>query len=196
MITEVKGFSKIPDGALDVLRCVSLLLGDNKKEWKDIQKVTLSNTNEFMNKLMNYDVKKTKESVWKKARDTYIHKDDFEPEKIKSSSVAAATLAVWCIACSKYQMVVKEVTPKQEKLGIAKATFKEANDALDIKLADVKKVKDQVAVLEANCQRMQDEKEELEFNMDRDQKRMVRASKLVVLLKDEGIRWKETVETI
>jgi len=36
MVTEVKGFSKIPDGALDVLRCVSLLLGDNKKEWKDI----------------------------------------------------------------------------------------------------------------------------------------------------------------
>ena len=32
--------------------------------------------------------------------------------------------------------------------------------------------------------------------MDRDQKRMVRASKLVVLLKDEGVRWKETVESI
>jgi hypothetical protein len=32
--------------------------------------------------------------------------------------------------------------------------------------------------------------------MDRDQKRMVRASKLVVLLKDEGVRWAETVEVI
>jgi dynein heavy chain len=32
--------------------------------------------------------------------------------------------------------------------------------------------------------------------MDRSSKRMVRAEKLVVLLKDEGIRWKETVETI
>jgi dynein heavy chain len=126
MITEVKGFAKIPEGALDVLRCVSLLLGDNKKEWKDIQRVTLNNTNEFMNKLSNYDVKKTKEAVWKRARDTYIHKDDFEPEKIKSSSVAAATLAVWCIACSKYQIVVKEVTPKQEKLAAAKSVLKEA----------------------------------------------------------------------
>ena len=79
-----------------------------------------------MNKLMNYDVKKTKEAVWKKARDNFIHKDDFEPEQIRTSSVAAATLAVWCIACSKYQAVVKEVTPKQEKLAIAKATLKEA----------------------------------------------------------------------
>lgn len=43
---------------------------------------------------------------------------------------------------------------------------------------------------------MQDEKEELEFNMDRDSKRMMRAEKLVVLLADEGVRWKETVEVI
>jgi len=56
MITEVKSFANIPAGALDVLRCVSLMLGDNKKEWPDIKKVTLSNVNEFMNKLMNYDV--------------------------------------------------------------------------------------------------------------------------------------------
>lgn len=32
--------------------------------------------------------------------------------------------------------------------------------------------------------------------MARDQARMVRASKLVVLLKDEGIRWAESIETI
>lgn len=43
---------------------------------------------------------------------------------------------------------------------------------------------------------MQDEKEELEFNMDRSAKRMARAEKLVVLLADEGVRWKETVEVI
>lgn len=43
---------------------------------------------------------------------------------------------------------------------------------------------------------MQNEKEELEFNMDRSAKRMARAEKLVVLLADEGVRWKETVEVI
>jgi len=32
--------------------------------------------------------------------------------------------------------------------------------------------------------------------MDRSQKRMGRAEKLVVLLADEGVRWKQTVETI
>jgi dynein heavy chain len=32
--------------------------------------------------------------------------------------------------------------------------------------------------------------------MDRSSKRMARAEKLVVLLADEGVRWKETVEVI
>jgi len=43
---------------------------------------------------------------------------------------------------------------------------------------------------------MQDEKEELEMNLERSSKRMGRAEKLVVLLADEGVRWKETVEVI
>jgi hypothetical protein len=32
--------------------------------------------------------------------------------------------------------------------------------------------------------------------MDRSSKRMARAEKLVVLLADEGVRWKDTVENI
>jgi dynein heavy chain len=57
-------------------------------------------------------------------------------------------------------------------------------------------VKDKVAKLEADCQKMQDEKEELENNMEVSNGRMMRAEKLVVLLADEGVRWKETVEVI
>jgi hypothetical protein len=56
MITEVKGFNKISEGVLITVQCVSLLLGDNQKEWKDIKLKTLGNVNEFMNRLMNYDV--------------------------------------------------------------------------------------------------------------------------------------------
>jgi len=43
---------------------------------------------------------------------------------------------------------------------------------------------------------MENEKKELEFEMDRSEKRMGRAEKLVVLLADEGVRWKQTVELI
>ena len=43
---------------------------------------------------------------------------------------------------------------------------------------------------------MVEEKANLEAEMDRCEKRMGRAEKLVVLLADEGVRWKETVEVL
>jgi dynein heavy chain len=75
------------------------------------------------------------------------------------------------------------------ELTAAKAELKEKLDLVQV-------VKDKVAKLEADCQKMQDEKEELENNMETSKARMLRAEKLVVLLADEGVRWKETVETI
>jgi dynein heavy chain len=63
-------------------------------------------------------------------------------------------------------------------------------------MAEVNRVKDAVAKLEAECIAMQNEKERLENDMDRCNKRMGRAEKLVVLLADEGVRWKETVDSI
>ena len=41
--------------------------------------------------------------------------------------------------------------------------------------------------------KLKDEKQALEAKIKRDQGRMTRAEKLVVLLADEGVRWKETV---
>jgi len=71
-----------------------------------------------------------------------------------------------------------------------KAVLEQAQAELKVKLDEVQRVKDAVARLEADCQRMQDDKEALEFEMDRSTKRMFRAEKLVVLLADEGVRWK------
>lgn len=74
--------------------------------------------------------------------------------------------------------------------------MQKAQSELNGKMAEVNKVKEAVAKLEAECQRMAEEKERLEADMDRCEKRMGRAEKLVVLLADEGVRWKETVGTL
>jgi len=97
---------------------------------------------------------------------------------------------------SKYQIVTKKVAPKKKKLAEVSAVLEAAESELAIKMAQVNEVKAKVAALEANCQKMLDEKTELENNMKRDTGRMKRAEKLVVLLKDEGIRWAETVKII
>lgn len=67
---------------------------------------------------------------------------------------------------------------------------------MQVKLDKVKVVKDKVAKLVAECDKMQKEKEDLERQMETSRLRMGRAEKLVVLLADEGVRWKDTVEVI
>lgn len=63
-------------------------------------------------------------------------------------------------------------------------------------MSELAEVKAAVAKLEADCDKMKNEKETLEFNMDKSNKQMGRAEKLVVLLADEGVRWKQSVEDI
>lgn len=55
-------------------------------------------------------------------------------------------------------------------------------------------MRDKVASLQQKCFEMETEKQRLAEEMERCEKRMGRAEKLLVLLADEGVRWKETVE--
>lgn len=99
-IVEIKAFKSPPQGVVFVMECVMVLLGESK-DWNSIKKV-LSDVNGFLGRLKKYDVETTSEKVWKKARDGYISKPNFEPNEIKKSSIAASALCVWANACSKF----------------------------------------------------------------------------------------------
>lgn len=105
-------------------------------------------------------------------------------------------MCIWVRALNTYSFVLKKVAPKQEKYEEVKGVLDAAMSKLAVKEKELKEVKDKVAKLEADCKMMQDEKDSLEAEMDKCSKRMGRAEKLVVLLADEGVRWKETVESM
>lgn len=113
-IVEIKAFKTPPAGVVFVMECVMVLLSE-AKDWASIKKV-LGDTTGFLNKLKTYDVSKTSEKIWKKARDGYITKPQFEPSEVKKISIAASALCSWANACSKYQLVTKKVAPKKAKL--------------------------------------------------------------------------------
>ena len=170
---------------------VMLLIGKGK-EWK-VAKQQMSDAGGFLTMLKEFDVSKVKESTLKKIRGDYFSKKDFNPEFIGKKSQPAGNLCTWIMALSQYQIVYKNIVPKKAKLAEVTKILKENQAVLNEKLLEVKKVKDAVAVLEANAKRLLDEKDELETNMRVSNGRMMRAEKLVVLLADEGVRWKETV---
>ena len=65
-----------------MMQCVAVLLLE-KTDWAHIKSGVMGNVGEFMNRLLNYDVDKTSEKVWKKARDGYITKPEFEPSLVR-----------------------------------------------------------------------------------------------------------------
>ena len=99
-IVEIKAFKQPPAGVVFVMECVMILLGESK-DWNSIKKV-LSDVTGFLGRLKKYDVEATTEKVWKKARDGYISKPNFDPAEVKKSSIAASALCVWANACSKF----------------------------------------------------------------------------------------------
>lgn len=101
-----------------------VLLGE-KIDWKNV-KTVLQNVNEFMRSLLEYDVDKVSEKVWKKARDGWISKPNFDPNEVRKVSVSAAALCTWAKAVSRYQIVVKKVAPKKIKLAEVKGILSAA----------------------------------------------------------------------
>lgn len=193
-IVEIKSFPNPPKAVLMVMEAVMVLLGE-KTDWNNIKSV-LGDTNGFITKLLTYDVSKTPENVLSKVRKTYLTLPEFEPIDVGKKSMAAKCLCIWALSVSKFQIVIKKVEPKKKKYEEVQSVLASAQRELAQKMDEVKKVTDAVAKLEADCMDMQNEKERLEADMDRSSKRMGRAEKLVVLLVDEGVRWKETVENI
>jgi dynein heavy chain len=193
-IVEIKSFAKPSENVVMVMEACMILISE-KTDWNSVKSV-LGNPGEFMQRLMTYDVSKTSEKILEKVRKQYLSRPEFDPKIIEKASVAAKVICIWCGAVSKFQIVIKKVEPKKKKYEEVQSILATAQAELAQKMAEVNKVKDAVAKLEAECLAMQNEKERLEFEQDRCNKRMGRAEKLVVLLADEGVRWKETVENL
>jgi dynein heavy chain len=77
MIVEIKQFSNPPKGVEFVMQCVMIMLG-KKTDWKSVQ-ATLSDVNGFMQSLLEYNVEDKTDKMWKRAREGYINKPEFEP---------------------------------------------------------------------------------------------------------------------
>ena len=150
-------------------------------------------TQPFLKALKEFDISKCDEKKIAKVRKDYFNKPEFNPAAMSKISVPAGAMCTWVMALSSYQIVYKKIVPKKEKLALVSKTAEEAKSILDEKLAGVRAAQEKVDTLNAEAQKLKDEKNELESRMKRDQGRMTRAEKLVVLLKDEGVRWTETV---
>lgn len=83
----------------------------------------------FLDQLKNYD-KDNMQPEAVKAVQFYLDKPDFDPEKIKTKSSAAAGLCSWVLNIVKYYEVFKEVEPKRIALAKANQELEDARNRL------------------------------------------------------------------
>lgn len=174
-----------------VMEAVCILLGE-KNDWASI-KVVMMELN-FLERLKNFDKNNISDNTLKKLR-TYTKKPEFDPVIVGGKNAASKSFCMWCRAMDNYSKVAKEVEPKKQKLAELQKVFDEKNKDLFMKQKELEKVKSQVAKLQKECEETLEIKNKLQTDMELTARRLERAEKLNVLLKDEGIRWSAMIET-
>ncbi len=85
----------------------------------------------FLEALLNYDKENIHDSCLKAIK-PYLQDPEFEPENIRSKSLAAAGLCAWAINIVKFYEVYCDVEPKRIALQKANDELKAAQDKLAI----------------------------------------------------------------
>lgn len=178
-----------------VMECAGTMLGFKDVKWDAVRK-EINDPNAFIKRVLSFDVTTMSEALLKKVRDKWFKMPEFNAKEVSKKSKPAGALCEWALALSEYQIINKNILPKKEKAAEMDRILKENLAIFNKKMAELKEVKDKVQALVDNANRLQKQKEELEFRMARDNARMGRAEQLVVLLADEAVRWKETVESL
>ena len=195
-IVEIKTFNNPNPLVVMVMEAVMMLL-DEKTDWNSIR-FTLSDSGEFVNRLINFGdkISKVPESVIRKLRANYLSNPEFEPDKVASKSLAAKSIAKWVKAMNNFYDVLKKVEPKKKRYEEEKSNLDLANSALSAKTKELNEIKAKVAKLKADCDVMQAERNRLAEEMSITRRRLSRAEELMGLLIDEDARWNAAVERI
>ncbi|KAJ9472161.1 Dynein-1-beta heavy chain [Diplonema papillatum] len=188
-ITLLKTMGSPPERVKLVLEAVLLLLGEKNLSWETAKKY-LSKM-DFMKQLKDVDAESIPDGTIKKMNKNYMNNSEFEPEVVKSSSLACMSLCMWARAVVSFNQVTKNMAPLKKRLEVAKGSLKEAEEKLKAARARLTDVENKVAKLRANMQGAIDRKKMLETDVAITEARLVRADKLISGLSNEKGRWLE-----
>ena len=201
-IDEVKSMKAPPPGVVFTMEAVGKLMavdpvmvpkksgfGKEPDYWETAKKSIL-NKPKLLDELLSYDKDNIDPTIITNV-EKIINHNDFKPDIIKRSSLAAFGLSMWVRAIYKYDKVMKEIRPRQAALAEAQSRLQKAEEVLAVKMANLKNIMDLVAKLEADYQAAVDKEKRLQNETDTCRIKLERAQKLIEGLKDEKVRWAE-----
>ncbi|CAK4776251.1 unnamed protein product [Aphanomyces euteiches] len=195
-LTELKSMQKPPAGVDKVTTAVLMMLKEETKNFSwDNAKKMMAKVDTFKLQLEQYDKEHIPEEVVQRV-EPILEDPNFNYEKMKSKSVAAANLCSWVINIMTYNKVYVKVKPLMDALQESRAAKANADAALDSVMAMVKEVEAQLNALQASFREATNEKAKVEAEARSCQDRLGLAERLVLGLASENERWKREIDVL
>ncbi|XP_076154706.1 dynein axonemal heavy chain 17-like isoform X2 [Alosa pseudoharengus] len=195
-LTELKSFGSPPEAVVNVMGAVMILLAPGGKIPKDrswkAAKNTMAKVDAFLELLINYKKENIPETCMK-AFQPFKNDPTFEPDFIRSKSIAAAGLCSWSINIVKFYEVYCDVEPKRQALAQANAELAAAQDKLSVIKAKIAQLNANLAKLTAAFEKATSDKLKCQQEADATNQTISLANRLVGGLASEKVRWSESV---
>eukprot|EP00744_Colponema_vietnamica_P000902 GILI01001554.1.p1 GENE.GILI01001554.1~~GILI01001554.1.p1 ORF type:complete len:2075 (+),score=684.51 GILI01001554.1:415-6225(+) len=205
-VREVKAMANPPNGVKLTMEAVCIMQNvkpvkknDPTKPgvkfddyWEAAQTNLLKDPVKFLQSLTLFDKDNIPEATIKKI-EPYMVREDFEPSRVKSASVACEAICMWVRAMFKYYHVAKNVEPKREALRQAQAELDVTMRSLNDAKARLREVENRIQQLENDYDREVAAKDALQRDIEDCQVKLDRAQKLIGGLGGEKDRWTDTV---
>ncbi|XP_069511343.1 dynein axonemal heavy chain 17 [Ambystoma mexicanum] len=197
-LTELKSFGSPPEAVINVASAVMVLMAPGGKVPKDkswkAAKIFMGKVDGFLDGLINYDKEHIPESCLK-AFLPYKNDPKFDPDFIRTKSIAAAGLCSWCINIVKFYEVYCEVAPKRQALAEANAELAAAQEKLNILKNKIAVLNENLANLTSDFEKATAAKIKCQQEADATSQVISLANRLVGGLASENVRWAQCVTT-
>ena len=194
MLTELKSLSSPPAG-VDLITSACLILIEREyKNFKwDRAKKMMANVDKFKERLMSYKGEDMTEDEVKRV-EPFLSNEMFDPEVMKSKSMAAANLCNWVVNIVKFNRIYVKVKPLMDQLEAARASKAKAEVSLAGAQAIVAAVDAKLKALGEKFQEATDEKAAVEEQAAAGLNRLGLAERLVGGLSSENDRWGKEID--
>ncbi|XP_029444925.1 dynein heavy chain 11, axonemal [Rhinatrema bivittatum] len=197
-LTELKAFPNPPVAVINITAAVMVLLASKGKIPKDrswkASKVFMGKIDDFLQALINYDKEHIHENCLRVIKELYLKDPEFNPDLVRTKSLAAAGLCSWVINIVKFYEVYCDVEPKRRALVQANSELATATEKLETirrKLIDLDK---NLSRLTAAFEKAIAEKVRCQEEVNRTNQTIELANRLVNGLESEKIRWSESIK--
>lgn len=152
----------------------------------------MNKVDQFLYDLVNFD----KEHIHPetiKAVLPYLNDPEFDPDKVRVKSIAAAGLCAWVINIYKFYEVYLVVEPKQRALNDAQQELKSAQDKLIVLNDTIGALEEKLSEIQTEFDKAMAEKKKCQDEADKTAVTIDLAHRLVNGLASENIRWRQSV---